>query len=150
LEEGEKGTYKPGPLVRFLATRMEQSEKTLLDSISKLMEKLQSMQNKVDKFSGELGAVWTKVDLVMMSISLVQQRASTSCEVHQGGFEFFSSIGGCRGHGCSPIIEGIQLFEWHTSTCTAATPTTTSFFVVAVPIGEFDQFPNHGCISFCP
>jgi hypothetical protein len=148
LEEGEKGTYKPGPLVRFLATRMEQSEKTLLDSISKLMEKLQSMQNKVDKFSGELGAVWTKVDLAMMSISLVQQRASTSCEVHQGGFEFFSSIDRCRGHGCSPIREGIQLFELHTSTAT--TPTATFFFAVVVPIGEFDQFPNHGCISFCP
>jgi hypothetical protein len=52
---------------------MEQSEKMMLDSISKLTEKLQSMEQKVDKFSGELGAVQTKVGLTMMSISLVQQ-----------------------------------------------------------------------------
>jgi hypothetical protein len=38
-----------------------------------LTEKLQSMEQKVDKFSGELGVVRTKVDLAMMSISLIQQ-----------------------------------------------------------------------------
>jgi hypothetical protein len=46
---------------------MEQSEKTLLGSITKLMEQLQSKEQKLDKFSGELGAVRTKVDLAMTS-----------------------------------------------------------------------------------
>jgi hypothetical protein len=36
---------------------MEQSEKKLVDSISRLTEQLQSMAQKVDKFTGELGAV---------------------------------------------------------------------------------------------
>jgi hypothetical protein len=52
---------------------MSQSEKTLLDSISKLTEQLFSMEQKVDKFVRDLGAVKAKVDLVMTSITLVQQ-----------------------------------------------------------------------------
>jgi hypothetical protein len=45
----------------------------LLDSIPKLSEHLQSMETKVDKFVGDLGAVQSKVDLAMASINLVQQ-----------------------------------------------------------------------------
>jgi hypothetical protein len=52
---------------------MEQSVKSLMDSIAKLAEHLHSMEQKVDKFSGELSTVQTKVDLAMSSISLVQQ-----------------------------------------------------------------------------
>jgi flagellin-like hook-associated protein FlgL len=73
LEEGATGSYKPGPQAWFLVSRMEQLEKSLLNSIAKLIEQLHSMDQKVDKFSGELGAVQTKVDLAMSSISLVQQ-----------------------------------------------------------------------------
>jgi hypothetical protein len=52
---------------------MEQSEKSLMESITKLAKQLQSMEQKMDKFSGDLGVVQTKVDFAMTSISLVQQ-----------------------------------------------------------------------------
>jgi hypothetical protein len=52
---------------------MVQSKKSLMESITKLAEQLQSMEQKMDKFSGDLGAVQTKVDLTMTSISLVQE-----------------------------------------------------------------------------
>jgi hypothetical protein len=67
------GTYKPGPQARFLVKHMVQSEKTLLDSITKLTEQLTSMEQKADKFSGDLNTIQTKVDLAIQSIGLVQQ-----------------------------------------------------------------------------
>jgi hypothetical protein len=50
---------------------MEQMEKRLLDYIAKLLEHLQSMETKLDKFAGDLGAVQSKIDLFMASINLV-------------------------------------------------------------------------------
>jgi hypothetical protein len=52
---------------------MEQSEKMLIDCINKLTTQLASMEQKVDRFTGDLGMVQTKVDLEMTSINLVQQ-----------------------------------------------------------------------------
>jgi hypothetical protein len=51
---------------------MEQSEKTFLDCITKLTTQLRSVEQKVDKFAGDLGMMQTKVDLAMTSINLVQ------------------------------------------------------------------------------
>jgi hypothetical protein len=44
---------------------MEQSEKSLLESITKLSEQRHSLEQKVDKFLGELGVVQSKADLAM-------------------------------------------------------------------------------------
>jgi hypothetical protein len=66
------GSYKPGPQARFLVAHMEQSEKTFLDCITKLTTQLRSVEQKVDKFAGDLGMMQTKVDLAMTSINLVQ------------------------------------------------------------------------------
>jgi hypothetical protein len=43
-----------------LATAMEPLEQTLLVSITKLTAKLSSMENKLDKFAGDLRAMRTK------------------------------------------------------------------------------------------
>jgi hypothetical protein len=69
--ENTTGSYKPGLQMRFLADQMEQTEKRLLDSITMLSEQLLSMEIKMDKFTWDLGAVQTKVDLAMALINLV-------------------------------------------------------------------------------
>jgi hypothetical protein len=53
--------------------KMVASEKTVVDSLSALTEKLTSLEKKVDSYGGDLGKVQEKVDLAMQSISLVQQ-----------------------------------------------------------------------------
>jgi hypothetical protein len=69
--ENTTRSYKPGLQARFLADQMEQTEKQLLDSIAKLSEQLLSMEIKMDKFTGDLGVVQSKVDLTMALINLV-------------------------------------------------------------------------------
>jgi hypothetical protein len=65
--------YKPGPLACYLVEKMAVLEKMVVDALSALMEKLFSLEKKVDSYGGDLGKVQEKVDLVMQSISLVQQ-----------------------------------------------------------------------------
>jgi hypothetical protein len=72
---------------------MSQSEKTLLDSISKLTEQLSSMEQKVDKFTGELGVVESKVDLAMTSITLVRQEQVNVTKFIKSGAGSTSSSG---------------------------------------------------------
>jgi hypothetical protein len=96
-----------------------------------LTEKLQSMEQKVDKFSGELGVVRTKVDLAMMSISLIQQEQSSGHKVHQGSLEFFSNIGGCGSHGSPTGREGVHRIGRHAST------TASTVFAVVASSSEF-------------
>jgi hypothetical protein len=71
LEEGTTENYKPGSHARFMVAHMSQSRKTLLESISKLTGQLNSIEKKIDKFSGDIGVVKTKVNLVMTLSSLV-------------------------------------------------------------------------------
>ena len=52
---------------------MSESEHALVASITKLTEKLESLEQKVDAYGGDLGQVQAKVDLAMTSLSLVQQ-----------------------------------------------------------------------------
>jgi phage-related minor tail protein len=65
--------YKPGPQAHYLVEKMAASEKTVVDALSTLTEKLASLEKKVDSYGGDLGKVQEKVDLAMQSISLVQQ-----------------------------------------------------------------------------
>jgi hypothetical protein len=65
--------YKPGPQAHYLVEKMAASEKTVVDALSALTEKLASLEKKVDSYGGDLGKVQEKVDLAMQSISLVQQ-----------------------------------------------------------------------------
>jgi hypothetical protein len=69
--------YKPGPQVCFLVEKMADSEKTIVDALSALTEKLTSLEKKVDSYGGDLGRVQVKVGLAMQSISLVQQEQIT-------------------------------------------------------------------------
>jgi hypothetical protein len=66
-------TYKPGPQARYLVEKMATPEKTVVDALSTLTEKLASLEKKVDSYGGDLRKVQEKVDLAMQSISLVQQ-----------------------------------------------------------------------------
>jgi hypothetical protein len=50
---------------------MSKSEQTLVTSITKLTEKLGSLEQKMDLYWTNLGKVHAKVDLAMTSISLV-------------------------------------------------------------------------------
>jgi hypothetical protein len=54
-----------------MVAHMSQSRKTPLESISKLTGQLNSIEKKIDKFSGDIGVVKTKVNLVMTLSSLV-------------------------------------------------------------------------------
>jgi hypothetical protein len=65
--------YKPGPQAHFLVERMAESEKTVLEVLSKLTDKMTSVERKLESYHGDLTAVQTKVDLMMRSNSLVQQ-----------------------------------------------------------------------------
>jgi flagellin-like hook-associated protein FlgL len=67
------GSYNLGPQARFQVDHMEQTKKWLQDSIARLMEHLQSMETKVDKFIGDLGAIQSKVDHAIASINLGRQ-----------------------------------------------------------------------------
>jgi hypothetical protein len=64
--------YNPGLQARCLVEKMAESEKTVVEAIFTLTEKLVTLE-KIDSYGGELSQVQTKVDLVMQSISLVQQ-----------------------------------------------------------------------------
>jgi hypothetical protein len=50
-------SYEPGPPARFLVDRMAEVEKTVLDALSALTEKLVVLEKKVDSYSGEVGKV---------------------------------------------------------------------------------------------
>jgi hypothetical protein len=50
-------SYEPGPPACFLVDRMAEVEKTVLDALSALTEKLVVLEKKVDSYSGEVGKV---------------------------------------------------------------------------------------------
>jgi hypothetical protein len=67
---------------------MGESEKAVMEALSTLTEKLLSLEKKVDSYGGDLGKVQEKVDLVMQSISLVQQeqvKVAKSLKLQMGG-----------------------------------------------------------------
>lgn len=66
-------SFRPDPQARYLVDKMSKSEQTLVTSITKLTEKLGSLEQKMDLYWTNLGKVHAKVDLAMTSISLVQQ-----------------------------------------------------------------------------
>jgi hypothetical protein len=57
--------------VCFLVEKIVESEKTVLDALSTLTEKLAVLEKKVELYGGDVDKVHVKVDLVMQSISLV-------------------------------------------------------------------------------
>jgi hypothetical protein len=55
--EASTESYKLGPQACFLVERMAESEKTVLDVLSVLTEKLTMLEKKVDSYSGDVGKV---------------------------------------------------------------------------------------------
>jgi hypothetical protein len=69
--------YKPGPQARYLVEKMAESKKAVVEALSALIEKLASLEKRVDSYGGDLKRVQAKVDLVMQFISMVQQEKIT-------------------------------------------------------------------------
>jgi hypothetical protein len=85
--EVSMAAYNPGLQVRCLVEKMAESKKTVVEAIFTLTEKLVTLE-KIDSYGGELSQVQTKVDLVMQSISLVQQeqiQVAKSLKLQGGG-----------------------------------------------------------------
>jgi hypothetical protein len=71
---GEVSTamYKPGLQAHYLVKKMAEFEKTVIDAISALTEKLVTPEKNMDSYGGDLIHVQEKVDVAIQSISLVQ------------------------------------------------------------------------------
>jgi hypothetical protein len=78
--------YKPDPQARYLIVKMMESEKSVVDASSTLLEQMLSLKN-VDSYGEDLQKVQAKVNLAMQSISLVQQEqvnVPKSFKLHMG------------------------------------------------------------------
>jgi predicted nucleic acid-binding Zn-ribbon protein len=59
--------------MRYLMEKMEELEKSVMEALSALPDKMTSMETKIESYRRDLTVVQAKVDLDLQSISLVQQ-----------------------------------------------------------------------------
>jgi prefoldin subunit 5 len=65
-------SYKPRPHARFLVDRMSESEKTLLEAVAKLSEKMDVYDKRITSLGSDLSKVQSQVDLSMRLIQALQ------------------------------------------------------------------------------
>jgi hypothetical protein len=64
--------YKPSPQACYLVDRMSESEKTLLDVVAKLSEKIDSYDKRITSMGSNISKVQSQGDLSMRSIQALQ------------------------------------------------------------------------------
>jgi hypothetical protein len=65
--------YKPGPQARYLVNKMAESEKTLIDAVNRLLEKLDGYDKRFSSIGLDILKVQSQVDLAMRSIQVLQK-----------------------------------------------------------------------------
>jgi hypothetical protein len=94
-------SYKPRPQARYLVDRMTNSEKTLLEAISKLYEKFDSYDKRLTSLGSNVSKVQAQVGLSICSIQalqkeqilLVKAMQGSSNSGHQGATESDGLVG---------------------------------------------------------
>jgi prefoldin subunit 5 len=62
----------PGPQASYLVERMLESEKTLLEAVAKLSEKMDAYDKHITSMGSNLSEVQSQVDLSLSSIQALQ------------------------------------------------------------------------------
>jgi hypothetical protein len=65
--------YKPGPQAHYLVNKMAESEKTLIDAVNRLSEKLDGYDKRFSSIGLDISKVQSQVDLAMRSIQVLQK-----------------------------------------------------------------------------
>jgi hypothetical protein len=65
--------YKHGPQVRYLVEKMSDSEKHLLDVVTKLSEKIDAYDRRLTSMGSDIAKVHSQVDLSMKLIQVLQK-----------------------------------------------------------------------------
>jgi formyltetrahydrofolate synthetase len=79
-------SYKPSPQMRYLVEKMTDSEKTLLEAITKLFEKMDIYDKRITSMGSDLSKVQSQVDLSMRSIQALEKEQVLLVQmIHSGG-----------------------------------------------------------------
>jgi hypothetical protein len=77
-------SYKPGPQAPYLVDKMTDSEKTLLEAISKLSEKLDVYGKRLTSMGSNVSKVQAQVYLSMSSMQALQKEQILLVKTMQG------------------------------------------------------------------